>query len=197
MSNCCFRNPPTNMFLVATWHFLSCTWIILKVKHDVKVVGEKNIKILSAGILHKTHFLVLKWSPLISSSAAFGFHSVQADYCTEWYYLLLLSTKTYKQGERENPLRLHSPPIILDRSRRIPQSTHLVQLCCQDVMSRGNISFNYSYFNSIYTSAARSLLSTAILCSWEFTGEIYFFCSPLSTQSPLCSQTLPGPIHLI
>lgn len=46
--------------------------------------------------------------------------------------------------------------MIFDHSHRIPQATHLLQLCSQDLMSRGSISFNYSYFNPIYTSAVRS-----------------------------------------
>ena len=80
--------------------------------------------------------------------------------------------------EREKkPLRHHLPLMIFDRSHRIPKATHLLQLCSQDVMSRGSISFNYSHLSSIYTSAARSFLRTEILCSSEFTGKTcFFFC---------------------
>lgn len=77
----------------------------------------------------------------------------------------------YKQEKREKPL-IHQLPLIFDHSHWIPQATHLLQLCCQDVMSTGSsISFNYSDFNSIYTSAARSFLCTKILCSWECTEK--------------------------
>ena len=62
--------------------------------------------------------------------------------------------------------------MIFDHYHKIPQSTHLFQLCFQDVMSRGNISFNYFYFSSIYTSAARLLSCSEILCSLKFTGKI-------------------------
>lgn len=55
-------------------------------------------------------------------------------------------------------------------------------------MSRGSISFNYSHFSSIYTSAARPFLCTKNLCSWEFTGEnvfsfLCFFFPPSYTKS--------------
>lgn len=79
--------------------------------------------------------------------------------------------------QEKKPLRHHLPLMIFDRSHRIPKATHLLQLCSQDVMSRGSISFNYSHFSSIYTSAARSFLCTEILCSSEFTGKMcFFFC---------------------
>lgn len=64
----------------------------------------------------------------------------------------------YEQEKREKPFRHHLPLMIFDHSHRIPQATHLLWLCCQDVMSRGSISFNYSHFSSIYTSVARSFL---------------------------------------
>lgn len=92
----------------------------------------------------------------------------------------------YEQEKRENPLRHHLPLMIFDQSHRIPQATHLLQLCCQDVMSRGSISFNYSHFSSIYISAARSFLCAEILCSWECT----FF--PLLYKVLCVHKTIPG-----
>lgn len=82
----------------------------------------------------------------------------------------------YANREKEKPHRHHLPLMIFDHSHRIPQATHLLQLCCQDVMNRVCISFNYFYFSSIYTSAARPSLCTEILCSWEFTEEWCVSC---------------------
>lgn len=63
-------------------------------------------------------------------------------------------------------------------------------------MSRGSISFNYSHFSSIYTSAARSFLCTTFLCSWEFTGKISFFFKflffPLLYKVLCVPTTIPG-----
>lgn len=84
--------------------------------------------------------------------------------------------------------------MIFDHLHRIPQATHLLQLCCQDVMSRGSISFNYAHFSSIYMSAARSFLCTKILCSWDFTGKMcFFFAFPPPPYKVLCVPTaMPG-----
>jgi len=93
-----------------------------------------------------------------------------------WMNRLFLSRLEvmYEQKKREKPLRHRLPLMIFDHSR-IPRATHLLRLCCQDVMSRGSISFNYSHFSSIYTSAASSLLCKRNLCFWEFIDKMCFF----------------------
>lgn len=99
--------------------------------------------------------------------------------------------------KREKPLRHLLPLMIFDHSHRILRATHLLQLCCQDVMSTGSISFNYSHFSSIYTSAARSVLCTEILCSWEIIGKMCFFFSAYTKSSVFTNLSRATTSHLV
>lgn len=87
--------------------------------------------------------------------------------------------------------------MIFDHSRSISQATHLLQLCCQDIMRKGSISFNYSHFSSIYT-AARFFLCTEILCSWEYRGKnVFLFFSSYTKSSVFTKLTRTTTFHLL
>lgn len=100
----------------------------------------------------------------------------------------------YEQERREESLTSPAADVIFDHLHWIPKATHLLQLCLQDVMSRGSVSFNCSHFSSIYTEGLppAQFLCTEILCSFHFTGKMCFFLvffPPLPLYKVLCVPT--------
>lgn len=107
-------------------------------------------------------------------------------------------TKFCLKERNRKSLRHHWLPMIFDHLHRIPEATHLLWLCCQDVMSGGSVSFNYSHFSSIYTSAARSFVrKNSLFLRFLRWGKRVSFSSPPFTQRPLCSYSDGEPLHLI
>lgn len=78
----------------------------------------------------------------------------QICFCLDLNYKVM-----YEQEKKEKSLRHHLLPMIFDHLHSIPKATHLLQLCCQDMMCRDSILFNYSRLGSIYMPTAKSLFT--------------------------------------
>lgn len=95
-----------------------------------------------------------------------------------------------KRWKREKPRRHHLPLIIFDHSHRIPQATHLLQLCCQDVMNREAA---YPLITPISALFIHLLpdpsYAQKFFCSWQFTEEwCFFFLSSSYTKSSVFTK---------
>lgn len=104
-----------------------------------------------------------------------------------------------KERNRKS-LRHHWLPMIFDHLHWIPEATHVLWLCCQDVMSGGSVSFNYSHFNSIYTSAAKSFVrKNSLFLRFLRQGKTCFFFWPpfYTTPSVFLQRQRATTSHLV
>lgn len=124
-------------------------------------------------------------------SPALSFHLISERISWMWTG----RTKRRPSKRKRKSRRHRLAPTIFDHLHRIPQATHLLQLCSRDVMSGGSVAFNYSHLGSIYASAARSFHTRKEknLCSGDFMGVAGWspsFLLAASLSFPMCSDSL-------
>lgn len=153
------------------------TWKAFEVQYPVVALRKGRIKLISNLLLPPDKHIIV---------------------CVDWHNKVM-----YEQERREESLTSPATDVIFDHLHWIPKATHLLQLCRQDVMSRGSVSFNCSHFSSIYTEGlppARSYAQKFFVLSilqGKCASFLCFFSPPPPIQSPLCSHSYAGPLHLI